>query len=107
MTVDWTDTTPRTLDELAATAFPSGAGITRDTLKRRIRQGALVAYRPGKAFLSSYAEVHAMMERLKVKVPRSTRYITEPSEATQIRLVNKELDEMLEDAIKRKRKRTR
>ena len=40
--VDWTDETLRPLDELARIAFPTGAGVTADTLKRRARQGKLI-----------------------------------------------------------------
>jgi hypothetical protein len=40
--VDWTDETLRPLDELARIAFPAGAGVTADTLKRRARQGKLI-----------------------------------------------------------------
>jgi hypothetical protein len=66
-TIDWTDTTLRSLDELARTAFPESAGVTAQTLKLRIRQGKLIAYRPGKAYLSSYAQICAMMDRVKVQ----------------------------------------
>jgi excisionase family DNA binding protein len=76
MTIDWSDTTLRTLDELAATAFPAEAGITKNTLKRRIREGTLAASRPGRQFLSSYADVHAMIECLQVK---TVRHRTKPA----------------------------
>lgn len=65
--IDWTDETPRSLSDLARTVFPDGSGITADTLKRRIRQGKLVAYRPGKAYLSTYAAVREMMEKVQIK----------------------------------------
>lgn len=59
---DWTDQTLRPLDELARIAFPEGSGVTADTLKRRARNGQLRVYRPGKAFLSTLADVWAMVE---------------------------------------------
>jgi hypothetical protein len=65
--IDWTDDTLRTLDDLAATAFSSESGVTKDTLKRRIRQGKLIAYQPGKQFLSTYVNVRAMLECVRIK----------------------------------------
>jgi hypothetical protein len=59
---DWTDETLRPLDELARMAFPERSGVTADTLKRRARQGKLIVYRPGKAFLSTLANVRAMID---------------------------------------------
>ncbi|RXH23303.1 hypothetical protein XH99_31825 [Bradyrhizobium nanningense] len=59
---DWSDQTLRPLDELARIAFPEGSGVTGDTLKRRARKGQLRVYRPGKAFLSTMADVWAMVE---------------------------------------------
>ncbi|MGB6078773.1 MAG: hypothetical protein WBF99_04870 [Xanthobacteraceae bacterium] len=106
MTIDWSDTTLRTLDELAATAFPSGSGVTKDTLKRRIRQGKLVAYRPGKAFLSSYADVRELIEHLQVKVVRPVlKPAFPPPERAEMERVNRELDCLLEDAIKKKKRK--
>jgi excisionase family DNA binding protein len=109
MTIDWSDTTLRTLGELAATAFPVEAGITKDTLKRRIRQGKLVAYRPGKAFLSSYADVHAMIESLRVKQKTAPLRLhpkpTLPPGITEADLASRALDHALEDARKRRKAR--
>jgi len=48
-----------TLDQ-AAEIIP---GADADTLKRRIRQGRLVAYRPGKSFLTTAADIQNMIER--------------------------------------------
>lgn len=67
MAVDWTDTKLRSLDELASIAFPAAAGVTADTLKRRARQGKLAVYRPGKAYLSTLADVWAMIEATRVR----------------------------------------
>lgn len=65
--IDWSDETPRSLDDLARTAFPGGSGVTAKTLKLRVRQGKLVAYRPGRAYLSSYADIRDMMEKVRIK----------------------------------------
>jgi hypothetical protein len=65
--IDWTDETPRSLSDLARTAFPGESGITADTLKRQIRKGKLVAYRPGKTYLSTYAAVREMIGKVQVK----------------------------------------
>jgi hypothetical protein len=67
--IDWTDETLRSLEELARIAFPAEAGITADTLKRRARQGKLVVYRPGKAYVASLAGVRAMVEATRVQKP--------------------------------------
>ncbi|MCO5131215.1 MAG: hypothetical protein M9932_11690 [Xanthobacteraceae bacterium] len=102
MAIDWSDTALRTLEELAATAFPPEAGITKDTLKRRIRQGKLVAYRPGKAYLSSYAHVHAMIECFQVKrSPEPARHIAEPllpAGLTEAELARKAVDRALAES---------
>lgn len=106
MTIDWSDTTLRTLDELAATVFPVEAGITKDTLKRRIRQGTLVASRPGRQFLSSYAEVHAMIERLQVKTVRhrtKPAFPTAPPRHSEMERASRELDRALEEARERRK----
>jgi hypothetical protein len=65
--IDWTDTALRSLDELARIAFPPGAGVTADTLKRRARQGKLTVYRPGKAYVASLAGVWAMIQATRVQ----------------------------------------
>jgi hypothetical protein len=64
--IDWTDKALRPLDELARIAFPVDSGVTADTLKRRARQGKLVVYRPGKAYLSTLADVWAMIQLTRV-----------------------------------------
>lgn len=63
---DWTDETYRTLEELARIAFPAESGDPADTLKRRARQGKLAVYRPGKAYLSTLADVWAMVEATRM-----------------------------------------
>lgn len=106
MTIDWSDTTLRTLDELAATAFPAEARITKNTLKRRIREGTLSASRPGRQFLASYADVHEMIGRLQVKVARHVlkpAFQTAASERAERELARQRLDDVLEEAD-RKRK---
>lgn len=85
---DWTDRTLRPLDELARLAFPPEAGVTADTLKRRARQGKLTVYRPGKAYLSTLADVWQMMQVLRVGAI--------PSEGTtETELANLGLDRLL------------
>lgn len=59
---DWTDETLRPLDELARLAFPENSGVTADTLKRRARKSQLRVYKPGKAFLSTLADVWTMVQ---------------------------------------------
>jgi hypothetical protein len=58
-----------TLDE-AARFIP---GATADTLKRRARQGKLTTYRPGKAYLTTAADVQRMVAacRVEQKAPGS------------------------------------
>lgn len=51
-----------TLDQAAA-LIP---GADADTLKRRIRQGKLLATRPGKAYLTTRAAVQDMIEACRV-----------------------------------------
>lgn len=68
---DWTDETLRPLDELARIAFPENSGVTADTLKRRARKGQLRVYRPGKAFLSTLADVWAMVGATRLGAPRA------------------------------------
>jgi hypothetical protein len=49
-----------TLDEAAQRFFPDGS-VSANTLKRRIRQGALRAYKPGKAYLTTAADIREMV----------------------------------------------
>lgn len=55
-----------TLDEAAALV----PGANAATLKRRIRQGRLQAYRPGRHYLTTRADIWAMLEACRV-VPKS------------------------------------
>ena len=52
-----------TLHEAAALV----PGATADTLKRRIRQGKLRAYRPGKAYLTTQADVLELVQSCRVQ----------------------------------------
>src|SRR3954453_15458453 len=70
---DWTDETLRSLDELVRLAFPPGSGVTADTLKRRARKGQLRVYRPGKAFLSTLADVWEMIQFTRTGPPPTAR----------------------------------
>lgn len=110
MTIDWSDNTLRTLDELAATAFPAEARITKNTLKRRIREGTLSASRPGRQFLASYADVHEMIGRLQVKVARHVlkpAFQTAASERAERELARQRLDDVLEEAVRKGREQSR
>jgi hypothetical protein len=53
------------LDAVAAIAFPGG-GVTAKTLRLRARQGLLTVYRPGKAYLTTLADVRAMVAKCRV-----------------------------------------
>jgi hypothetical protein len=68
--IDWTDETLRSLDELARIAFPPDSGVTANTLKLRARQGKLAVYRPGKAFVSTLVDIRAMLEATRVRAPK-------------------------------------
>src|SRR5689334_11978942 len=65
--VDWKDETLRTLDELAQIAFPKDAGVTGKTLQRLAREGKLVVYRPGKAYLSTLANLKVALAATRPK----------------------------------------
>jgi hypothetical protein len=98
--IDWTDETLRSLEELARIAFPADAGITADTLKRRARQGKLVVYRPGKAYVASLAGVRAMVEATRVQqaVKRpSTSTVPNSLGLTQMDISRMALDSALEE----------
>jgi hypothetical protein len=93
---DWTDTTPRPLAEAARLAFPDG-GVDADTLKRRIRQGKLAAYRPGKRYLTSLRDVWAMIEATRVVAPLPRPRIT-PAAPNPLGLTASDLASMALDA---------
>jgi hypothetical protein len=101
--VDWTDETLRPLDELARIAFPAGAGVTADTLKRRARQGKLAVYRPGKAYLASLSGLRVMIEKTRVLCaqerapPRPTPAVPNSLGLTEMDLANMALDHALEE----------
>jgi hypothetical protein len=62
--IDWIDETLKSLDELARIV---GSGVTADTLKHLARKGNLVVYRPGKAYVSTLADVWKMVQATRVK----------------------------------------
>jgi hypothetical protein len=98
--VDWTDEKLRSLDELARIAFPADAGITADTLKRRARQGKLVVYRPGKAYVASLVGLRAMIEATRVqkagkRLPTSA--VPNSLGLTEMDLARMALDDVLEE----------
>src|ERR1700757_1818846 len=63
------------LDVAARTAFPSG-GVTAKTLLMRARQGKLTVYRPGRAYLTTLADVREMIKTCRVE-PRGRGYGSE------------------------------
>jgi hypothetical protein len=101
--IDWTDETLRPLDELARIAFPAGAGVTADTLKRRARQGKLTVYRPGKAYLASLSGVRVMIGKTRVlcaqeRAPqRPTPAVPNALGLTEMDLAKMALDHALEN----------
>jgi len=100
--IDWTDRTLRPLDELARIAFPVDSGVTADTLKRRARQGKLVVYRPGKPYMSTLADVWAMVQLTRVghAPPRPTSAVPNPLGLTEMELSSLALDQALEGSTK-------
>jgi hypothetical protein len=100
-TIDWTDETLRPLDALARLAFPDG-GVTAETLRRRARDGKLVVYRPGKAYLASLSGVRAMIEKTRAQCARepsaSCRTAAVPNSLglTEMELSRRALDQVLE-----------
>lgn len=67
--IDWTDETLRSLEELASMAFPKEANVTVNTLLRLARGGKLTVYKPAKAYLSTLANVRAMLDATRVRAP--------------------------------------
>jgi hypothetical protein len=55
-----------TLEDAARLLFPSGT-VTANTLKLKIRQGKLVAYKIGKPYLTTPRDVKAMLALVAVK----------------------------------------
>jgi hypothetical protein len=98
--IDWTDETLRPLDELARLAFPDG-GVTGETLRRRAREGKLVVYRPGKAYLASLSGVRLMIEKTRVhtaheRPPRPKLAVPNSLGLTEMDLSSMALDRTLE-----------
>jgi len=96
---DWTDETLRSLDDLARIAFPEGSGVTAKTLKARARQGKLVVYRPGKSYLSTLANVRALIEATRAKPtskPIETPAVPNALGLTQMELSRMALDRLLQ-----------
>jgi len=101
-----------TLD-IAANLIP---GADAETLKRKIRAGKLQAYRPGKAYLTTRADIRRMIEACRV-VPKVQGSVsseldtiaTENSPTTLNGLSSTELSEqaldlVLEQARKRRKR---
>src|SRR5258706_3685059 len=100
--------------EQAAALIP-GADV--DTLKRRVRQGKLTVYRPGKAYLTTHADVREMINQCRV-VPKvqgcgyvhlvemwPERSPTSPLGLSSTELANIRLDSALAQASKKRTKR--
>lgn len=99
-----------TLEEAAALV----PGATADTLKRRARQGKLTVYRPGKAYLTTQADVMELIVACRVnqKVPgfgsdqpeQMQPANTLPFGLSETTLANAALDLVLEQALAKKKK---
>ena len=100
---------PLTLDEAAA-LIP---GATADTLRRLIRNGKLQAYRPGKKYLTTRADVRAAVEATRVPpaVERNGRKETPtvPNQLglTEMELSNLALEQLLEAGFAQHREKRR
>jgi excisionase family DNA binding protein len=81
-----------TLDE-AAKLIP---GADADTLKRMRRRGKLTCYRPGKAFLTTRADVREAVKQCHAFSPAERREITKPT-PSEIELSRMALDRALEN----------
>ena len=97
-----------TLDQAAA--FVPGANA--NTLKRCVRQGKLSATRPGKAYLTTLADVREMIAACRVtpKVrdcgsPRPARTAPEPVGSSEMDHGNAALDSALAQASAKKTRR--
>jgi uncharacterized protein YaiI (UPF0178 family) len=93
-----------TLNE-AAKLIP---GADANTLKRMRRKGVLTCYRPGKAYLTTAADVRAAVKKCGVgqKVRRSGIQATQPLPLglTDIDLANAALDALLAPTPREKRR---
>lgn len=89
--IDWTDNAFLTLDE-AAKLLP---GADRDTLKRLARRGILTVYKPGKAYMTTAADVRDAMIKCRV-VPKGRSQPTSETPnslgLTEMDLANMALD---------------
>jgi excisionase family DNA binding protein len=86
----------------AATLIP---GADANTLKRLIRRGKLRAYRPGKKYLTTRADVHAAVIACRVSPPGGLPSPSDTSNSlglTTTDLANLRLDRALGPAKKRK-----
>jgi hypothetical protein len=102
--IDWTDETFRSLDEIARIAFPPGSGVTAKTLKLPARQGQLAVYRPGKAYLCRLVDVRAMLEATRT-CGQSAETIAGP--ALTVIKVQEEAIGVLEAAVRGSRETVR
>jgi hypothetical protein len=91
--IDWTDETPRLLDEVARIAFPAG-GVTAGTLRRRAREGKLDVSRPGKSYMTTLRAVRRMLEACRVKPATRARQGISPMHLDED-LASRALDQAL------------
>lgn len=94
--IDWTENALLTLDE-AAKLIP---GADRDTLKRLARRGKLTVYRPGKAYMTTAADVREAVIKCRVQpaqewAPRPAPIVPNSLAPTETALANIALDEAL------------
>jgi hypothetical protein len=85
-------------------------GANVNTLKRRARQGKLAVYRMGRAWLTTREAISEMVESCRV-IPRVRDSIyapppkpARPAGLSEMALANLELDSMLTQAMKQKRR---
>ena len=107
--IDWTGDPNELLTLQDASALVPGADA--DTLKRLIRRGKLRAYRPGKKYLTTRADVHAAVIGCRVLSPaeRGERQpapvVSNSLGLTETDLARFALDQALEAAEKKRLQR--
>ena len=72
-------------------------GADADTLKRMARKGTLTVYRPGKAYLTTAADVRAAVKKSQV-VPKQAPQRTSPDEPNSLGLSSREIANLALDA---------
>jgi ribosomal protein L16/L10AE len=90
------DDTMLTLAYAARLLFPAGT-VTANTLKLRVRQGKLVAYKIGKPYLTTRRDVKAMITLVAVPLTHTT----EPTLSDNASRANQALDAALQKLPKK------